>query len=77
MLSSSLDTFLKVSRTTSPPKLLAYDCVTLYFQGAGDHRKDLRLPPCRLNGQGRPLRPLQQGTFILANLKPKIREISF
>ena len=30
MLSSSLDTLLKVSITTSPQKLFAYDCVTLY-----------------------------------------------
>ena len=30
MLSSSLDTLLKVSKTTSPQKLFAYDCVTLY-----------------------------------------------
>ena len=27
MLSSSLDTLLKVSKTTSPQKLFAYDCV--------------------------------------------------
>ena len=31
MLSSSLDTLLKVTKTTSPQKLLAYDCVTMYF----------------------------------------------
>ena len=30
MLSSSLDTLLKVSKTTSPKKLFAYNCVTLY-----------------------------------------------
>ena len=30
MLSSSLDTFLKVSKTTYPPKLFSYDFVTLY-----------------------------------------------
>ena len=30
MLSSSLDTLLKVSKTTSPQKLFAYECVTLY-----------------------------------------------
>ena len=30
MLSSSLDTSLKVSKTTSPEKLFGYDCVTLY-----------------------------------------------
>ena len=30
MLSSSLDTLLKVSKTTSPQKLFAYDCVTLF-----------------------------------------------
>ena len=30
MLSSSLDTLLKVSKTTSPQTLFAYDCVTLY-----------------------------------------------
>ena len=30
MLSSSLDTLLKVSKTTSPQKLFAYDCLTLY-----------------------------------------------
>ena len=30
MLSSSLDTLLKVSKTKSPQKLFAYDCVTLY-----------------------------------------------
>ena len=30
MLSSFLDTLLKVSKTTSPQKLFAYDCVTLY-----------------------------------------------
>ena len=30
MLSSSLDTLLKVAKTTSPQKLFAYDCVTLY-----------------------------------------------
>ena len=30
MLFSSLDTLLKVSKTTSPQKLSAYDCVTLY-----------------------------------------------
>ena len=30
MLSSSLDTLLKVSKTTFPQKLFAYDCVTLY-----------------------------------------------
>ena len=33
MLSSSLDTLLKVSKTTSPQKLFAYDCVTLYLLG--------------------------------------------
>ena len=26
-----LDTLLKVSKTTSPQKLFAYDCVTLYI----------------------------------------------
>ena len=31
MLSSSLDTFLKLSKTTYPQKLFAYDCVTLYI----------------------------------------------
>ena len=31
MLSSSLDTLFKVSKTESPPKLSAYDCVTLYL----------------------------------------------
>ena len=31
MLSSSLDTLLKVSKTTYPQKLFAYDCVTLYM----------------------------------------------
>ena len=31
MLSSSLDTLLKLSKTTSPQKLFAYDCVTLYI----------------------------------------------
>ena len=31
MLSSSLHTLLKVSKTTSPKKLFAYDCVTLYI----------------------------------------------
>ena len=31
LLSSSLDTLLKVSRTTSPHKLFVYDCVTLYI----------------------------------------------
>ena len=30
MLSSSLDKLLELSKTTSPQKLLAYDCVTLY-----------------------------------------------
>ena len=30
MLSSSLDTLLKGSKTTYPKKLFAYDCVTLY-----------------------------------------------
>ena len=30
MWSSSLDTLLKVSKTTCPKKLFAYDCVTLY-----------------------------------------------
>ena len=31
MLSSSLDTLLKASRTTSPRKLFGNDCVTLYI----------------------------------------------
>ena len=31
MLSSSLDTLLKVSKTTSPQKRFAYDCETLYI----------------------------------------------
>ena len=31
MLSSSLDTLLKVSKTKYPKKLFAYDCVTLYI----------------------------------------------
>ena len=31
MLSSSLDTLLKMSKTTYPKKLFAYDCVTLYI----------------------------------------------
>ena len=31
MLSSSIDKLLKVSKTTSPQKLFAYDCVTLYL----------------------------------------------
>ena len=30
MLSSSLDTLLKLSKTTSPQKLFDYDCMTLY-----------------------------------------------
>ena len=30
MLSSCLDTLLKVSKTSSTQKLFAYDCVTLY-----------------------------------------------
>ena len=30
MLSSSLDTLLKLSKTSSPQKLFAKDCVTLY-----------------------------------------------
>ena len=30
MLSPSQDTLLEVSNTTSPEKLFAYDCVTLY-----------------------------------------------
>ena len=30
MLSSSLDTLLKVSKTTCPKRLFANDCVTLY-----------------------------------------------
>ena len=34
MLSSSLDTVLKVSKTTSPQKLFDYDCVTLYEDAA-------------------------------------------
>ena len=32
MLSSYLDTLLKVSKTTSPQKLFVYDCVTLYHE---------------------------------------------
>ena len=32
MLSSSLETLLKVSKTTCPYKLFAYDCVTLYIR---------------------------------------------
>ena len=35
MLSLSLDTLLKVSKTTSPQKLFAYDCVTLYIFRVG------------------------------------------
>ena len=31
MLSSFLETLLKVSKTTCPQKLFAYDCVTLYI----------------------------------------------
>ena len=31
MLFSSLDTLLKLSKTTSPNKLFAYDCITLYY----------------------------------------------
>ena len=31
MLSSSLDTLFKVSKTTSPQKIFTYDCVTLYI----------------------------------------------
>ena len=31
MLSSSLDALLKVSKTTTPQKLFASDCVTLYI----------------------------------------------
>ena len=31
MLSSSLDVFLKLSKTTSPQKLFNYDCKTLYL----------------------------------------------
>ena len=31
MFSSFLDTLLKVSKTTSPRKPFAYDCVTLYI----------------------------------------------
>ena len=32
MFSSSLDTLLKVSKTTYFQKLFAYDCVTLYLE---------------------------------------------
>ena len=31
MLSSSLDTLLELAKTTSPQKLFAYDCKTLYY----------------------------------------------
>ena len=31
MLSLSLDSLLKLSKTTSPQKLFDYDCVTLYI----------------------------------------------
>ena len=31
MLFSSLDSLLKLSKTTSPTKLFDYDCVTLYL----------------------------------------------
>ena len=39
MLSSSLDTLLKVSKTTYPKKLFAYDCVTLQFTEEPLHTK--------------------------------------
>ena len=32
MLPSSLDTLLKLSKTTSPQKLFEFDCVTLYIK---------------------------------------------
>ena len=38
MLYSSLDTLLKVSKTTSPKKLLAYDCVTLYIYSVSQRK---------------------------------------
>ena len=40
MLYSSLDTLLKVSKTTYPKKLFAYDCVTLYL-GQGFRTKGI------------------------------------
>ena len=43
MLSSSLDALLKVSKTTSPQKLFAYDCVTLYSNTSNDHYYDYSL----------------------------------
>ena len=36
MLSSSLDTLLKLSKTTYPQKLFANDCVTLYVLESPD-----------------------------------------
>ena len=39
MSSSSLDTLLKLSKTTSPQKLFAYDCVRPYVNSG----KDLKL----------------------------------
>ena len=50
MLSSSIDELLKVSKTTSPQNLFAYDCVTLYvvngilniFHRSGPRASDLK-----------------------------------
>ena len=56
MLSSSLYTMLKLSKTTSPNKLFDYDCVTLYITKKNLFLVDSPLrylgpPPPRLSGQ--------------------------
>ena len=43
MLSSTLDTLLKLSKTTYPEKLLDYDCIKLY-RSDDWHRRHTYLP---------------------------------
>ena len=45
MLSSSLDTLLKLSKTTNPQKLFANDCVTLYISWVFYTTKAWAVPP--------------------------------
>ena len=46
MLSFSLDALLKLSKTTSPKKLLDYDCITLYIsfcEGTFNYTKNISI----------------------------------
>ena len=67
MLSSSLDTLLKVSKTTYPKEIFAYDCVTLYSNSLCKVESLYLSMMKKWELQQKMARPLKKGTFFAAS----------